>query len=74
MKCEWVEEGVRCGCDAAYRTHWYWHVCKGHGLLLMANHGIDYLVDIEEPQPAVYSGSGENIAQQALCDKWRSLK
>src|SRR5574343_1742206 len=52
LACEWTEEGVVCGRPASYRTHYHWCVCRGHGAILMVNHGIEYLVDLE-PAEAV---------------------
>lgn len=46
--CEWEDDEGKCPHPAIYRTHWYMMICRGHGSLLMVNHGLDYLVDLPE--------------------------
>jgi hypothetical protein len=59
LTCEWQEQaGVFCGRPAIYRTHYYWCMCRGHGALLMVNHGIDYLVDLEPAAAGGEQGAG----------------
>jgi hypothetical protein len=47
-KCDWEEEGRKCNNTSYYRTHWYMYVCKDHGSIMIMNHGIDYLIELDE--------------------------